>query len=269
MSSCRRTQRRGAHLLGEGRPRAPARSSSAWRAAASVASSAGSRSTSTFRLSRIFPDDAVHLPELLEPHLEPAAFPGARSAAMPSLSAQASSETWTRNSRSAGAPSSQRTTSGSPRREPRPPSPASRGGRSRTRPRGTKVTSRRFSISRTGTVGSPARTSSRRVRGGGTSSGGRSRLGRRRESARVRSGRADASARGDGHHRGRRRRRGRARAGARRQERGRGARTASRLAASAESRGREEAPPGFEPGNEGFADPCLTTWRWRRRDAGL
>ena len=26
----------------------------------------------------------------------------------------------------------------------------------------------------------------------------------------------------------------------------------------------KEAPPGFEPGNEGFADPCLTTWRWRR-----
>ena len=21
-----------------------------------------------------------------------------------------------------------------------------------------------------------------------------------------------------------------------------------------------EAPPGFEPGDEGFADPCLTTW---------
>jgi hypothetical protein len=21
-----------------------------------------------------------------------------------------------------------------------------------------------------------------------------------------------------------------------------------------------EATPGFEPGNEGFADPCLTTW---------
>src|SRR5262249_56990386 len=25
-----------------------------------------------------------------------------------------------------------------------------------------------------------------------------------------------------------------------------------------------EAPPGFEPGNEGFADPCLTTWPWRQ-----
>ena len=25
-----------------------------------------------------------------------------------------------------------------------------------------------------------------------------------------------------------------------------------------------EAPPGFEPGNQGFADPCLTTWLWRR-----
>ena len=26
-----------------------------------------------------------------------------------------------------------------------------------------------------------------------------------------------------------------------------------------------EAPPGFEPGNEGFADPCLTTWLWRHK----
>ena len=25
-----------------------------------------------------------------------------------------------------------------------------------------------------------------------------------------------------------------------------------------------EAPPGFEPGNKGFADLCLTTWLWRR-----
>ena len=25
-----------------------------------------------------------------------------------------------------------------------------------------------------------------------------------------------------------------------------------------------EAPPGFEPGSQGFADPCLTTWLWRR-----
>ena len=24
-----------------------------------------------------------------------------------------------------------------------------------------------------------------------------------------------------------------------------------------------EAPPRFEPGNKGFADPCLTTWLWR------
>ena len=23
-----------------------------------------------------------------------------------------------------------------------------------------------------------------------------------------------------------------------------------------------EVPPGFEPGNEGFADLCLTTWLW-------
>ena len=28
---------------------------------------------------------------------------------------------------------------------------------------------------------------------------------------------------------------------------------------------RLEAPPGFEPGNKGFADPCLTTWRRSRR----
>ena len=25
-----------------------------------------------------------------------------------------------------------------------------------------------------------------------------------------------------------------------------------------------EAPPGFGPGHKGFADPCLTTWLWRR-----
>ena len=25
-----------------------------------------------------------------------------------------------------------------------------------------------------------------------------------------------------------------------------------------------EAPPGFEPGDKGFADLCLTTWLWRR-----
>ena len=25
-----------------------------------------------------------------------------------------------------------------------------------------------------------------------------------------------------------------------------------------------EVPPGFEPGNEGFADLCLTTWLWYR-----
>src|SRR6185295_15711762 len=29
----------------------------------------------------------------------------------------------------------------------------------------------------------------------------------------------------------------------------------------------EEAPPGFEPGSEGFADPCLTTWLWRQEAA--
>ena len=23
-----------------------------------------------------------------------------------------------------------------------------------------------------------------------------------------------------------------------------------------------EVPPGFEPGNKGFADLCLTAWRW-------
>ena len=26
-----------------------------------------------------------------------------------------------------------------------------------------------------------------------------------------------------------------------------------------------EAPPGFEPGNQGFADPRLTTWLWRQK----
>ena len=25
-----------------------------------------------------------------------------------------------------------------------------------------------------------------------------------------------------------------------------------------------EAPPGFEPGSQGFADPCLTSWLWRQ-----
>ena len=25
-----------------------------------------------------------------------------------------------------------------------------------------------------------------------------------------------------------------------------------------------EVPPGFEPGNEGFADLCLTTWLWHQ-----
>ena len=25
-----------------------------------------------------------------------------------------------------------------------------------------------------------------------------------------------------------------------------------------------EAPPGFEPGNRGFAGPCLTAWLWRQ-----
>ena len=30
-----------------------------------------------------------------------------------------------------------------------------------------------------------------------------------------------------------------------------------------------EVPPGFEPGNEGFADLCLTTWpRYRKNGAG-
>ena len=27
-----------------------------------------------------------------------------------------------------------------------------------------------------------------------------------------------------------------------------------------------EVPPGFEPGNQGFADPCLTTWLWHRKN---
>src|SRR5689334_8377398 len=43
---------------------------------------------------------------------------------------------------------------------------------SRTRPAGMNVTSRRFSINRTGTVGSPARTSSLRADGGGGMSSG-------------------------------------------------------------------------------------------------
>ena len=33
-----------------------------------------------------------------------------------------------------------------------------------------------------------------------------------------------------------------------------------------------EVTPGFEPGNQGFADPCLTTWLCHRRSlfyAGL
>ncbi len=25
-----------------------------------------------------------------------------------------------------------------------------------------------------------------------------------------------------------------------------------------------EVPPGFEPGSEGFADLCLTTWLWHQ-----
>ena len=29
-----------------------------------------------------------------------------------------------------------------------------------------------------------------------------------------------------------------------------------------------EAPPGFEPGNRGFAVHCLTTWLWRHIGAG-
>ena len=29
-----------------------------------------------------------------------------------------------------------------------------------------------------------------------------------------------------------------------------------------------EVTPGFEPGNEGFADPCLTTWLCHRMEKG-
>ena len=29
-----------------------------------------------------------------------------------------------------------------------------------------------------------------------------------------------------------------------------------------------EAPPGLEPGDKGFADPCLTTWLWRQNTNG-
>ena len=31
---------------------------------------------------------------------------------------------------------------------------------------------------------------------------------------------------------------------------------------------RMEAPPGFEPGSQGFADPCLTAWLWRQTCPG-
>ena len=31
----------------------------------------------------------------------------------------------------------------------------------------------------------------------------------------------------------------------------------------------KEAPSGFGPENEGFADPCLTTWLWRRIDGAV
>ncbi len=30
----------------------------------------------------------------------------------------------------------------------------------------------------------------------------------------------------------------------------------------------KKAPPGFEPGNKGFADLRLTTWLWRPKKAG-
>ncbi len=30
-----------------------------------------------------------------------------------------------------------------------------------------------------------------------------------------------------------------------------------------------EAPPRFELGNQGFADPCLTTWLWRHIPNGV
>ena len=30
-----------------------------------------------------------------------------------------------------------------------------------------------------------------------------------------------------------------------------------------------EVPPGFEPGNEGFADLCLTTWLWHRNNGAV
>ena len=30
---------------------------------------------------------------------------------------------------------------------------------------------------------------------------------------------------------------------------------------------RMEAPPGFEPGSQGFADLCLTTWLWRQKNS--
>ena len=30
-----------------------------------------------------------------------------------------------------------------------------------------------------------------------------------------------------------------------------------------------EVPPGFGPGNEGFADLCLTTWLWHQRNGAV
>ena len=30
-----------------------------------------------------------------------------------------------------------------------------------------------------------------------------------------------------------------------------------------------EVPPGFEPGNEGFADLCLTTWPWHQTNGAV
>ena len=32
---------------------------------------------------------------------------------------------------------------------------------------------------------------------------------------------------------------------------------------------KSEVPPGFGPGNEGFADLCLTTWLWHHKDGAV
>src|SRR5215831_3319104 len=155
---------------------------------------------------------------------------------MPSLSAQASSVVWIRNRRSAGVPSIQWTTSGVLAGASTTFSGVP-GSTSRTRPAGTKVTSRRFSISRTGTVGSPARTSSRRGEGGGgTSSGGGAGSGTSGGGARATTGGGGGGGTG--------------RDDAQAQSASPRSHRAMPVPLSRLTKEREEAPPGFEPGNE-------------------